>query len=101
MESERRVDDNQAAYYPNICANRCVCGLWCHLFSSITLRWLSVRLEFIGNIIILFAALFAVIERNTGNRGIHPGLVGLSVSYALQVIHIIIILNICVHAIAS
>ena len=51
-------------------------------------RWLSIRLEFIGNIIILFAALFAVIERNSGNRGIHPGLVGLSVSYALQVINI-------------
>jgi len=97
MESEHKVDDNQAAYYLGVCANRCVhntiilgLGLgyscvsmsincWC-LF-----RWLAIRLLFIGNTIILFAALFAVIERNTGNHGIHPGLAGLSISYALQV----------------
>ena len=42
-------------------------------------------MEFIGNSIIFFAALFAVIEHNSGNGGIHPGLVGLSISYALQV----------------
>ena len=48
-------------------------------------RWLAIRLEFIGNSIIFFAALFAVIEHNSGNGGIHPGLVGLSISYALQV----------------
>ena len=57
-------------------------------YSCESSRWLAVRLEFIGNIIILFAALFAVIERNSGDDGIHPGLVGLSVSYALQVISI-------------
>ena len=55
-------------------------------YSCESSRWLAVRLELIGNIIILFAALFAVIERNSGDDGIHPGLVGLSVSYALQVI---------------
>lgn len=88
MESERKVDDNQAAYYPSVCANRCARDLWCTpiKYQYNLFRWLAVRLEFIGNIIILFAALFAVIERNSGNRGIHPGLVGLSVSYALQVI---------------
>ena len=91
MESERKVDDNQAAYYPNVCANRFVhIDLCCTSVKPLT-RWLAVRLEFIGNIIILFAALFAVIERNSGNRGIHPGLVGLSVSYALQVINIYLV----------
>ena len=55
------------------------------LWSTYSFRWLAIRLESIGNLIILFAALFAVIEHNSGSRGIHPGLVGLSISYALQV----------------
>ena len=37
----------------------------------------------------MFSALFAVIERNSGNDGIDPGLAGLSISYALQVRNII------------
>ena len=56
-----------------------------YLFSS---RWLAIRLEFVGNLIIFFAALFAVIQRNYGDElklRINPGLVGLSISYALQI----------------
>jgi len=48
-------------------------------------RWLAIRLEFIGNLIVFFASLFAVIERNSSGSGIDPGLAGLSISYALQV----------------
>lgn len=44
-------------------------------------RWLAIRLEFIGNIIIFFAALFAVLGRDS----LSSGLVGLSVSYSLQI----------------
>lgn len=64
-ESENRVDYNQRAGYPSIVSN----------------RWLAVRLEVVGNIIIFCSALFAVL----GRENLSPGLVGLSVSYALSV----------------
>ena len=41
-------------------------------------------MDFIGNLIVLFAGLFAVIQRES----VGPGLAGLSVSYALQVGHV-------------
>ncbi|NWX11927.1 MRP3 protein, partial [Aegotheles bennettii] len=63
--SDMKVDENQKSYYPGIVSN----------------RWLGVRVEFVGNCIVLFAALFAVVGKNSLNAG----LVGLSVSYALQV----------------
>uniref|UniRef100_A0A6I8NZ47 ATP binding cassette subfamily C member 3 n=1 Tax=Ornithorhynchus anatinus TaxID=9258 RepID=A0A6I8NZ47_ORNAN len=63
--NDAKVDTNQRSYYPGITAN----------------RWLGIRVEFVGNCVVLFAALFAVI----GRKSLNPGLVGLSVSYALQV----------------
>lgn len=54
------------------------------LFS--TLRWLGLVLAILGAILVFAAALFAVIGRSTG---ISAGLVGLSISYALQVSNIV------------
>ncbi|KAI5627349.1 canalicular multispecific organic anion transporter 2 isoform X3 [Silurus asotus] len=65
LMNDGKVDENQKSYYPGIVSN----------------RWLGVRIEFIGNCIVLFAALFAVIRKDS----LSEGLVGLSVTYALQV----------------
>ncbi|CAG9761169.1 unnamed protein product [Ceutorhynchus assimilis] len=62
--SEEKVDLNQQTIYP----------------SNTSSRWLSIRLEMIGNLIILFAALFAVL-----GKGLNPALVGLSVSYSMNI----------------
>ncbi|XP_068685996.1 multidrug resistance-associated protein 1-like [Montipora foliosa] len=64
-ENYFKVDEYQVAYYLEVSAN----------------RWLSLRIEFIGNLLIFFAALFAVLSRDK----IAGGLVGLSVTYALQI----------------
>lgn len=44
-------------------------------------RWIGVRLELIGGLVIMFAALFAVLARGE----ISGELVGLSISYSLQI----------------
>ncbi|KAJ6635067.1 Multidrug resistance-associated protein 1, partial [Pseudolycoriella hygida] len=64
-ENYRRVDHNQAMLYPGTIAN----------------GWLIVRLESLGAVVVLFASLFAVLGRHT----LDPAIVGLSISYALQI----------------
>ena len=61
LENEWRMDANIRAYFPSINAN----------------RWLAVRLESIGSIIILAAAMFATISVSTGG-GLSAGMIGLS-----------------------
>ncbi|XP_032030721.1 multidrug resistance-associated protein 1-like [Hylobates moloch] len=61
------VNENLVCFYNNVISN----------------RWLSVRLEFLGNLIVLFAALLAVLAGNS----IDSAVVGLSVSYALNITH--------------
>ncbi|XP_005091940.1 canalicular multispecific organic anion transporter 2 [Aplysia californica] len=64
LDSQKRVDTN---------------NFWFYITSS-AMRWLRIRLEILGNCIVLFAGLFAVIS-----DGISGSLVGLSITYALQV----------------
>ncbi|CAK7896814.1 metal resistance protein Ycf1p [[Candida] anglica] len=65
--NESRIDRNMSAYHPSINAN----------------RWLAVRLEFLGSLIILGAAGLSIMTLSSGR--LSAGLVGLSVSYALQI----------------
>ncbi|KAL4784625.1 P-loop containing nucleoside triphosphate hydrolase protein [Aspergillus varians] len=68
QENEWRMDANLRAYFPSISAN----------------RWLAVRLEFIGSIIILASALLSIVSVASGTR-LSAGMVGLAMSYALQI----------------
>ncbi|KAI9470014.1 MAG: multi drug resistance-associated protein MRP [Benjaminiella poitrasii] len=69
-QNQNKLDMNQRAYFPSISCN----------------RWLAVRLEFLGSIVIFGSSLFAVFGVLYGPKSyIDPGLVGLSVSYALSV----------------
>ncbi|KAH9499530.1 Multidrug resistance-associated protein 1 [Bulinus truncatus] len=64
LESQHKVDVNNAYFYA---------------FTSAS-RWLRIRLELLGNIIVTSAALLAVMT-----DGLTGSLVGLSISYALQI----------------
>ncbi|XP_072281284.1 ATP-binding cassette sub-family C member 2 [Pyxicephalus adspersus] len=63
--NEDTIDLNQKSVYSWIVSN----------------RWLAIRLEFVGNLTVFFAALFAVLARNT----VDSGTVGLSISSALNI----------------
>ena len=63
LENEWRMDANLRAYFPSVSAN----------------RWLAVRLEFLGSIIIFASAVFAIVSVTTGG-GLSAGMVGLAVS---------------------
>lgn len=65
--NETRIDRNLGAYHPSVNAN----------------RWLAVRLEFLGSLIILGSAGLSILTLKNGH--LTAGLVGLSVSYALQI----------------
>ncbi|KAF9457511.1 multidrug resistance-associated ABC transporter [Collybia nuda] len=64
--NQRRIDRNQICYLPSISVN----------------RWLAVRLEFVGAMIILIVASLAMTALIT--TGVDAGLVGLVLSYALN-----------------
>ncbi|XP_077478235.1 multidrug resistance-associated protein 1-like [Stigmatopora argus] len=63
--AHRLIDQNQEAYFPRYVAT----------------RWLAVNLEFLGNLLVLAAAVFSVQSRER----LSPGVVGLVLSHSLQV----------------
>ncbi|KAM3913418.1 ATP-binding cassette sub-family C member 2-like [Leptodactylus fuscus] len=65
QHNEDTLDINQKSVYSWIVSN----------------RWLAIRLEFVGNLTVFFAALFAVLARGT----VDSGTVGLSISSALNI----------------
>ena len=65
LENQKNVDYNQSCILPSLAAS----------------RWLSIRLEMLGNVIIFFAALLVVVGRGS----LDPGLVGLTLNYASQI----------------
>ncbi|TMS23147.1 Multidrug resistance-associated protein 1, partial [Larimichthys crocea] len=65
LQANERVDFNQTSYFPRFVAT----------------RWLAVNLEFVGNGVVLAAAILSVMGKNT----LSPGIVGLAVSHSLQV----------------
>ncbi|NXR60244.1 MRP2 protein, partial [Rhadina sibilatrix] len=64
-QNEITMDINQKSVYSWIISN----------------RWLAIRLEFVGSLVVFFAALLAVIAKGT----LEGGIVGLSISSALNV----------------
>jgi ABC-type multidrug transport system fused ATPase/permease subunit len=67
MEASRELNDRfSRAYFNNNASN----------------RWLAMRLEFIGNMAVGCAALFAVLQSDSPSDA---GLIGLSITYALEV----------------
>uniref|UniRef100_A0A4W6CKQ2 ABC-type glutathione-S-conjugate transporter n=1 Tax=Lates calcarifer TaxID=8187 RepID=A0A4W6CKQ2_LATCA len=65
LQANCRIDSNQEAYFPRFVAT----------------RWLAVNLEFLGNLLVLAAAILSV----RGRDELSPGIVGLAVTHSLQV----------------
>merc|ERR1719153_1072938 len=65
LQSQHLVDNNQVCYYPSIIAN----------------RWLGIRLELLGNIVTLGAALFVILSPGSFNSS----QVGLVITYSLNI----------------
>ncbi|XP_026541463.1 multidrug resistance-associated protein 1-like [Notechis scutatus] len=65
VQNDVNVDENHKVSFPSVVAD----------------RWLATNIEILGNTIVLFAALLAVVYK----PHLSPGLVGFSISWALQI----------------
>nr|QNH67942.1 ATP-binding cassette transporter subfamily C member 1 X3 [Brachionus plicatilis] len=62
---EKKINENNSFFYPSSASN----------------RWCSIQIEFLANILILFACIFGVLAKGS----ISPGLIGLSITFALNI----------------
>ena len=67
LANERKLNANQKAFYTIKCCD----------------RWLSLRLEFLGDLMVGMACVLCIVGHGQGS--ISPGLAGLSISYALSI----------------
>ena len=65
LEILHRLDKNLMFFFPSTVAD----------------RWVGLRLEFVGSLVVLFASILAI-----HSSGITAGAVGLSITYAMQVL---------------
>ncbi|KAG5215686.1 hypothetical protein JEQ12_001262 [Ovis aries] len=65
QQNKEVVNENLVCFYNNVISN----------------RWLSIRLEFLGNLMVFFTAVLTVLAGNS----IDSAIVGLSISYALNI----------------
>merc|ERR1719204_745640 len=68
-QSQALVDKNQVCYFPSIIAN----------------RWLAIRLEFLGNLVTVGAAILIIAQP----RVVSPSQVGLVITYSLNVTQVL------------
>jgi hypothetical protein len=80
--SSIRAYDVAKSFYGNFC-EKLDLHIKCKYDSLLAGRWLSMRLEILGNVVILSAALLGVMAKEYGL--ITAGIIGLSVSYSLNV----------------
>ncbi|KHJ93661.1 ABC transporter transmembrane region [Oesophagostomum dentatum] len=74
---------NKVEDFRNTSGNIVDAFIRCKHSNVVSNRWLAIRLEFIGNLVIFFAALFAVISKELG-WVTSPGIIGVSITYALN-----------------
>ncbi|XP_030627919.1 multidrug resistance-associated protein 7 [Chanos chanos] len=70
-ENERRLEQNQR----------------CLFISNAAMQWLDIRLQMIGVAVVTVISVIAVIQHQT--KSVDPGLVGLSLSYALSITNLL------------
>jgi ATP-binding cassette, subfamily C (CFTR/MRP), member 1 len=70
LKMQELIDDNLVYFFADMYAN----------------RWLSLRLELCGTLIMIFATLFALFSRNT----VSAGTAGLAISYSMNITQVLI-----------